>query len=264
MAAACKDLTTCSLCLGEFQDPRALPCLHTFCLNCLVQHCNSNQRNARVKCPECREQHDVPKSGVEGFRQDFRIKSFMEMETDKRNKQEEKLDQLNMMKRSIELNGELLQFGKTTFEDGTSEMLNRVPKLMKRYHDWLDQMEKKIIEDIHCNAAAERDRLGWNENNLAKASASVNSLKAILVQNNTDGDFDTEFDRLHEFLTDWVLNYGLPYVDLAALESQFFRNVNNFSVVKMTQEAVEGVPVKPIVSKKILCQDPLVLLRHDN
>ena len=72
-------LLQCSLCLDEFKDPRALPCLHTFCLECLVQLCATSQRNGKFKCPMCQEQHKTPGNGPEGFRKDFRIKSFMEM-----------------------------------------------------------------------------------------------------------------------------------------------------------------------------------------
>ncbi len=32
------DLLNCSMCLEPFRDPRALPCLHTFCLPCLTQY----------------------------------------------------------------------------------------------------------------------------------------------------------------------------------------------------------------------------------
>ena len=77
----------CSLCLSEFNDPRALPCLHTFCYRCLsnlfIRICNDNQYRLvninKFKCPICQEQHDIPQNGAQGFRKDFRIKSFMEM-----------------------------------------------------------------------------------------------------------------------------------------------------------------------------------------
>ena len=73
------DMLHCSLCLDEFKDPRALPCLHKFCLDCLVQLCASSQHHGKLKCPMCQEQHQIPLSGADGFRKDFRIKSFMEM-----------------------------------------------------------------------------------------------------------------------------------------------------------------------------------------
>ena len=31
------DMTTCAVCMEEYEDPRALPCLHTFCLKCLME-----------------------------------------------------------------------------------------------------------------------------------------------------------------------------------------------------------------------------------
>ena len=32
-----EDMLSCSVCMEEYEDPRALPCLHTFCYKCLVQ-----------------------------------------------------------------------------------------------------------------------------------------------------------------------------------------------------------------------------------
>ena len=29
------DELTCSVCLDRYDDPKALPCLHSFCLNCI-------------------------------------------------------------------------------------------------------------------------------------------------------------------------------------------------------------------------------------
>ena len=72
-----EDFLSCSLCLGDFTDPRALPCLHTFCFDCLDLYANTASGN-RLKCPICREEHQIPSNGVDGFRQDFRMKSFLE------------------------------------------------------------------------------------------------------------------------------------------------------------------------------------------
>ena len=42
----------CRICYGEFTQPKQLPCLHTFCQNCLEKFVNPK---LLVECPTCRE-----------------------------------------------------------------------------------------------------------------------------------------------------------------------------------------------------------------
>ena len=51
----------CGICLEQFQDPRSLPCLHTFCLECLQR---SLDENSSLKCPVCRAKHELSKDRV--------------------------------------------------------------------------------------------------------------------------------------------------------------------------------------------------------
>ena len=44
---------TCSVCLESFKDPKVLPCLHTFCLGCIV-NLAENAESDTINCPECR------------------------------------------------------------------------------------------------------------------------------------------------------------------------------------------------------------------
>ncbi|KAL7667508.1 hypothetical protein ACOME3_010504 [Neoechinorhynchus agilis] len=46
-----EDLRTCPICLDTFKDPRALPCCHTFCCQC-IEKIVENER--RISCPCCR------------------------------------------------------------------------------------------------------------------------------------------------------------------------------------------------------------------
>ncbi len=75
-----EDFLSCSLCLDVFTDPRALPCLHTFCHKCLKdllsKSYNTSSNNGTFRCPLCQEVHAVPSNGASGFRQDFRIKTL--------------------------------------------------------------------------------------------------------------------------------------------------------------------------------------------
>uniref|UniRef100_A0A1X7SRN7 RING-type domain-containing protein n=1 Tax=Amphimedon queenslandica TaxID=400682 RepID=A0A1X7SRN7_AMPQE len=52
----------CSVCLELYNDPRVLPCLHTFCLKCITGFSN---KNSSLTCPECRAKHEpLPVSGT--------------------------------------------------------------------------------------------------------------------------------------------------------------------------------------------------------
>ena len=58
---AIDDDLKCGICLEQFQDPRSLPCLHTFCLECLQR---SLDENSSLKCPVCRAKHELSKERV--------------------------------------------------------------------------------------------------------------------------------------------------------------------------------------------------------
>ena len=42
----------CTICYGDFTQPKQLPCLHTFCKNCLEKFVNPK---LMVECPTCRK-----------------------------------------------------------------------------------------------------------------------------------------------------------------------------------------------------------------
>ena len=46
-------ILNCPICLDSYTDPRALPCLHTYCKKCIDQE--RSRRPRVVKCPECRK-----------------------------------------------------------------------------------------------------------------------------------------------------------------------------------------------------------------
>lgn len=66
-------LLYCPICLDEFDDPRWLPCRHTFCFKCLEQ-LKDNSSSSYIQCPECRCQT----STKENFPVNFLIMSLKE------------------------------------------------------------------------------------------------------------------------------------------------------------------------------------------
>ena len=55
------DELQCGICLELFQDPRSLPCLHTFCVECIQSTLNDKHS---LKCPVCRAEHQLGEEGA--------------------------------------------------------------------------------------------------------------------------------------------------------------------------------------------------------
>ena len=194
MAACAADLTECSLCLEEFKDPRALPCLHSFCLDCLIELCDTNQNNGRVKCPMCKERHRIPRTGAQGFRKDFRIKNFIEV-----NKAEEihvkgtlrkrhplefgicegKPSHLRLTKQAIVQNRQLVQSTRKKLEDNRCEMVVTMKTGIRG-------LEKKIINQ----KATARQRT------LTVKSQPKKLETKFIVRADSDEELDVRFNKL--------------------------------------------------------------------
>ncbi len=67
---------TCQICFDIFQQPKALPCLHSFCLECLNSFIHSHQNTTQnrrghnqnvFQCPLCRRDVAIPAGGARGF-----------------------------------------------------------------------------------------------------------------------------------------------------------------------------------------------------
>ncbi|KAL3848121.1 hypothetical protein ACJMK2_018999 [Sinanodonta woodiana] len=65
-----EEFLICSVCMSEFDEdrhvPRVLPCLHTFCHQCLQQMA----KGSKLHCPVCKSEHVIPKQDIYGFPKD--------------------------------------------------------------------------------------------------------------------------------------------------------------------------------------------------
>uniref|UniRef100_A0A5F8GAQ4 Tripartite motif-containing protein 59 n=1 Tax=Monodelphis domestica TaxID=13616 RepID=A0A5F8GAQ4_MONDO len=76
---------TCSICYSIFEDPRVLPCSHTFCRNCLenILQASGNfyvRRALRIPltCPNCRRTVEIPPPGIESLPINFALRAIIE------------------------------------------------------------------------------------------------------------------------------------------------------------------------------------------
>ena len=54
----------CAVCLDKFDDPKVLPCLHTYCRKCVEDLVGKSQKKDAVVCPQCRGEHTLPVGGA--------------------------------------------------------------------------------------------------------------------------------------------------------------------------------------------------------
>ena len=74
------DEVSCSVCMCTFTDPKQLPCLHSFCLQCLNDIQRSSGVHGKITCPECRKQFQIPGSGNPSeLPTNFRINSLLDV-----------------------------------------------------------------------------------------------------------------------------------------------------------------------------------------
>jgi hypothetical protein len=61
------NIVECSVCKDTFNDPRTLPCIHSFCLTCVKGFSRDKHPGDSVGCPICRTKFTIPDKGVDGL-----------------------------------------------------------------------------------------------------------------------------------------------------------------------------------------------------
>ena len=62
---------TCEKCDKYYEDPRMLPCLHSFCLGCLEKELETQETQSSLHCPSCKEKVPLSENGVSDLPQDL-------------------------------------------------------------------------------------------------------------------------------------------------------------------------------------------------
>ena len=75
LEALSSDFLACKICLEQLRVPKTLPCLHTYCQDCLAQLAEGS----RLRCPECRESVPVPPAGVAAFKTNFFVNGLLDL-----------------------------------------------------------------------------------------------------------------------------------------------------------------------------------------
>jgi len=73
------DLVDCSICTQAYNDPRSLPCIHSYCFKCIADWCKDKQPGDKVACPLCRKEFTIPHCGVGDLPKNFFIGKLLKI-----------------------------------------------------------------------------------------------------------------------------------------------------------------------------------------
>ncbi|XP_038059604.1 E3 ubiquitin-protein ligase TRIM33-like [Patiria miniata] len=74
-----QDHLQCAICLSRYNEPKLLDCIHSFCLNCLQHHRESEGPNAmKIMCPLCRQETTLSRNSVEDLPTNLSLSALVE------------------------------------------------------------------------------------------------------------------------------------------------------------------------------------------
>ena len=73
------NIVECSVCCETCSDPRQLPCIHTYCLECIRKFSGDKLPGDAVACPLCRYKFSIPQNGVDGLPKNVFLEQLKEL-----------------------------------------------------------------------------------------------------------------------------------------------------------------------------------------
>lgn len=70
---------TCAICLCRYTHPKVLPCLHSYCKECLEKLAKKYHPKQEIACPQCKEVHQIPPQGINDFKTYFTVNNLLEL-----------------------------------------------------------------------------------------------------------------------------------------------------------------------------------------
>ena len=73
------EVTDGPICAEVIVESRVLPCIHTFCLNCVEQCWKDEKPGKEVPCPLCRAMFIIPKGGLSNLPKNYSVEKLLDL-----------------------------------------------------------------------------------------------------------------------------------------------------------------------------------------
>ena len=160
----------CVICQGEFQNPILLPCIHSFCLECLEQYCRNKLPGDDVPCPVCRTDFIIPKNGVANLP----VRTYSEPKGTSLSATREKCIEHEDLLRMYCLDCRMKVCSTCCFETHKTHNYERYEQTMEKFVRSIDDDIQPVTSRVKCFRAvaaqveAERNKLSGNINAVEK------------------------------------------------------------------------------------------------
>ncbi|XP_029605993.1 tripartite motif-containing protein 2 isoform X2 [Salmo trutta] len=256
-----KQFLICSICLDRYENPKVLPCLHTFCERCLQNYIPAH--SLTLSCPVCRQTSILPEKGVAALQSNFFITNLMDVlqrpPSDSRSQENTVLETISSVATGQPLScpNHVMEFYCPPCETAMCQ------DCTSGEHAEHPTVPLKDVVDQH--KASLQEQLDAVKNRLPEIDSALQVLSEILQQltnqkSSIEGDIHTTFDELQKtlnvrksvLLMELEVNYGLKQKVLQAQLDTLFQGQDGInSSCNFTEQALShGTEAEVLLVKK--------------
>ncbi|XP_046901434.1 tripartite motif-containing protein 2 isoform X2 [Hypomesus transpacificus] len=258
-----KQFLICSICLDRYDNPKVLPCLHTFCEKCLQNYIPAH--SLTLSCPVCRQTSILPEKGVAALQSNFFITNLMDVlqrPADSHTHQAAELDTIASVATGQPLScpnhgGNVMEFYCPQCETAMCQ------ECTSGEHG--DHPTVPLRDVVEQHKASLQGQLDAVKNRLPEIDSALQVLSEILQQltnqkSSIEGDIHTTFDELQKtlnvrksvLLMELEVNYGLKQKVLQAQLDTLLQGQEGIkSSCRFTEQALShGTEAEVLLVKK--------------
>ncbi|CAL9699955.1 unnamed protein product [Knipowitschia caucasica] len=271
-----KQFLICSICLDRYDNPKVLPCLHTFCERCLLNYIPAH--SLTLSCPVCRQTSILPEKGVAALQNNFFITNLMDVlqrTPDRHSPHDPTLDHVSPVRPAQLLScpnhgGSVMEFYCPPCETAMCQ------ECTNGEHGEHPTVPLRDVVEQH--KASLQDQLCAVKTRLPEIDSALHTLSEILLQltqqkSSIEDHLHSTFDELHKtlnvrksvLLMELEVNYGLKHKVLQAqLDTLLSGQEGINSCCNFTEQALShGSEAEVLLVKKQMSERLVELANQD-
>jgi len=254
MAAAGGSWTVCPVCQERLNNPKFLPCYHTFCCQCLETLCHNDLQSELLKCPVCRSEFEPP---VDDDCSTLPTNNYVdEILSERQSKQDTEFN-LELLQGDFEEKTEALQ--KAVYENGLLEATLQQEKnentvITFQLAEKAEELQKAVAENGRLEEKLQKK---VNENTRLDSELEETTLKLVVLE-----DHCTRVEQEMEELKRQLTAAQLRETNLCKAQREIVEKLNDAEHRFEAAKTDAATYQKSLEQEKQSCQNMLQQLQQ--